>query len=155
LYRTVNATNDTTNRIKYGADEIAAQVIKGSVTRVSDTGGSVYGRGIYFADDYYGSASYGRVSGNIKQTAVVRAKFNSNAKSVSYTTANRGVTNEINSGSKLGKVLRQVGSQDRTAIWALAKGYNVLDAGSYQVVINRTAITASKTIKPMQMGGSW
>lgn len=154
IYRNVNATNDPVNRMKYSADEIAAQIIKGSVTRVSDTGGSVHGRGIYFADDYYSSAVYGNTRGNIAKTAVVRAKLNSNARPIRESAADTGVMREISSGSKLGKVLQKVDRHDRTAIWALAKGYNVIQASNgYQVVINRTALTASKTIKPK--GSQW
>lgn len=154
LYRNVNATNDSVNRIKYGADEIAAQVIKGSVTRVSDSGGSVHGRGVYFADSYSSAAMYGNRSGDIKQTAVIRAKLNSNARTISESSADRGVTREINSGSKLGRVLRQVNPTDRTAIWSLAKGYDVIQAyNGYHIVINRAALTASKTIKPK--GSKW
>ena len=52
MYRTVNSVKDTKNGITYDADMIASQVQKGSVTRVSDSGGSFYGRGIYFADNY-------------------------------------------------------------------------------------------------------
>lgn len=154
LYRTVNATNDIKNRIKYSADEIGAQVIKGSVTRVSDTGGSAHGRGIYFADSYSGSAVYGHTKGNINKTAVVRAKLNSNARVISESAASSGVSREIASGSKLGATLRNVNSVDRTALWALAKGYNVIQAyNGYHVVLSRTALTASKEIRPM--GGRW
>lgn len=149
LYRTVNATNDMRNRIKYSADEIGAQIIKGSVTRVSDTGGSVHGRGIYFADSYSSSAIYGNSSGDIKRTAVVRAKLNSNARVIATTAADSGAAKEIRSGSKLGKVLQQASSYDRSALWALAKGYNVMQASNgYHVVLSRTALTASKQIKP-------
>ena len=154
LFRTVNATNDHANRIKYTATDIANQTIKGSVTRVSDTGGSVHGRGIYFADSYHGSVSYGSVRNNVNQTAVVRVKLSPSAKVVSTSTAARGVTKEINSGSKLGKALARVGYQDQTAVWALAKGYDVMDGGyGYYVVINRSALIASKKINPM--GSSW
>lgn len=154
LYRTVNATNDVQNRIKYSADEIAAQVIKGSVTRVSDSGGSAHGRGIYFADSYTDSASYGRTRGDIKSTAVVRAKLNSNARTITERAASAGATREIASGTKLGKALTIMDSRDRGSVWALAKGYNVVETSvGYYVVLNRTALTASKTIKAK--GGSW
>ncbi len=154
LYRTVNATRDPINRVTYEADLIGAQVIKGSVTRVSDTGGSVHGRGIYFADSYSGSTVYGNAKGNIKRTAVVRAKLNSNAKTISTVAAERGANQEINSGSRLGKVLQQTTRYDRSALWALAKGYNVMQASNgYHVVLSRTALTASKEIRPA--GGRW
>ena len=154
LYRTINATSDQTNRIKYTAMDVASQTIKGSVTRVSDTGGSVHGRGIYFADNYHGSTSYGRSKNNLNQTAVIRVKLSPSAKTISTTAAARGVTKEINSGSKLGKALARIGHQDQTAIYSLAKGYDAMVAGNgYHVIINRSALIASKDIKPA--GYSW
>lgn len=154
LYRTINATNDPVNRIKYTAMDVASQTIKGSVTRVSDTGGSVHGRGIYFADDYRGSVSYGNRSNSINQTAVIRAKLSPKAKTISTASAANGVAREINSGSKLGKALSKIGRQDQTAIWALAKGYDAMVAGNgYHVIINRSALIASKDIKPA--GSRW
>ena len=154
LFRTVNATNDQTNRIKYTATDVANQVIKGSVTRVSDTGGSVHGRGIYFADNYSDSVAYGNRIGNVNQTAVIRVKLSPSAKTVSTTVAANGVAKEINSGTKLGKALSKVGRQDQTAIWALAKGYDAMVGGyGYHVIINRSALIASKDIKAM--GSKW
>lgn len=154
LFRTVNATNDPANRIKYTATDVASQVIRGSVTRVSDTGGSVHGRGIYFADSYHGSTPYGRSRNNLNQTAVVRVKLSPSAKTVSTSMAANGVSKEINSGSKLGKALAKIGHQDRTAVWSLAKGYDAMVAGNgYHVIINRSSLIASKDIKAM--GYSW
>lgn len=154
LFRTVNAAKDQTHRIKYSATDVASQVIKGSVTRVSDTGGSVHGRGIYFADSYRGSTTYGKTSSNINQTAVVRAKLSPTAKTISTHAAAAGVSAEIASGSKLGKALSRIGSTDRTAVWSLAKGYDAMVANNgYHVVVNRSALVASKSIKAM--GQSW
>ena len=154
LYRTVNATNDPTNRMKYGADEVANQVLRGSVTRVSDTGGSVYGRGIYFADDYRDSVSYGNRSGNIKQTAVIRTKLSPTAKTIDVWKADSAAMNEISSGSKLGKALSKLQVKDQSAVWALAKGYDAMVAkNGYHVIINRSALIASKDIKPT--GSKW
>lgn len=154
LFRTVNATNDPVNRIKYTATDVANQVIRGSVTRVSDTGGSVHGRGIYFADSYHGSTPYGNRKNSINQTAVVRVKLSPKAKTISTSAAARGVTKEINSGSKLGKVLARIGHQDQTAVWSLAKGYDAMVASNgYHVIINRSSLVASKDIKAM--GNSW
>lgn len=154
LYRVVNSTNDPTNRIKYAATDVANQVIRGTVTRVSDTGGSVHGRGVYFADSYGEAAVYGHRAGNIQQTAVIRVKLSQTAKTVSERIADNGVMQEINSGSKLGKTIAQMGSKDRTAIWALARGYDAIVASNgYHVIINRSALVASKTINPM--GYKW
>ena len=149
LFRTVNSVADGRTRIRYNADDIASQVQRGSVTRVSDNGGSAYGRGIYFAHTYGSSAGYGNVSGNIKQTAVMRAKLNSNAKIITDSEATVGVRTEISMGTKLGKVLSKCDSASRRSIYAMAKGYNVISDGydDYYVILNRNAITMSKTIK--------
>lgn len=148
IFRTVNSVYDSKNDISYTADQIAKQVTAGRVTRVSDNGGSVYGRGIYFADGYSDSTSYGNSSGNVKKTAVMRGKLNSNAKVVNYYTAKQGVSTEIASGSKLGKVLKNCDSDSRVSIYAMSKGFNVISSGhGYLNVLNRNAITMSSDIK--------
>lgn len=148
IFRTVNSVYDSKNDVSYNADQIAKQVMAGRVTRVSDNGGSVYGRGIYFADDYHGSTSYGNSSGSIKKTAVMRGKLNNNAKVVNYYTAKQGASQEIASGSKLGKVLKSCDSDSRVSLYAMSKGYNVISSGhGYLNVLNRNAITMSSDIK--------
>lgn len=148
IFRTVNNVYDRANDISYTAPQIAKQVSQGRHTRVSDTGGSAYGRGIYFADNYGESASYGNSRGNLQKTAVMRAKLNNNAKVVNYYTAKQGVSNEIASGSKLGKALRKADSQSQVSIYAMSKGYNVIASGhGYLNVLNRNAITMSKDVK--------
>ena len=154
VFRTVNSVYDSKNDLSYSADQIAKQVMGGRYTRVSDNGGSVYGRGIYFADSYSDSTSYGNTRGNTKKTAVMRGKLNSNAKVINYNTASQGVSREMSSGSKLGKVLRGADSDSRASIYAMAKGYNVIASGhGYLNVLNRNAITMSSTVK--SKGSSW
>ena len=155
MFRTVNNVYDRKNDISYSADQIAKQVMAGRVTRVSDNGGSVYGRGIYFADNYSDSATwYGNTTGNVKKTAVMRAKLNNNAKVINYNTAVSGVQSEIRSGSKLGKTLRKCDSDSQASIYAMAKGYNVISSGNgYLNVLNRNAITMSDKVKPKS--SSW
>ena len=154
IFRTVNSVYDSKNDISYNADQIAKQVTAGRVTRVSDNGGSVYGRGIYFADSYYGSTSYGNSTGNVKKTAVMRGKLNSNAKVINYQTASQGASKEIASGSKLGKTLRKCDSDSRASIYAMSKGYNVITSGhGYYNILNRNAITMSSDIKAT--GSKW
>lgn len=159
LFRTVNAGKDPVARVKYDADEIAVQVQRGRVTRYSDNGGSVYGRGIYFADDYGDSKIYGSTTGNIKATAMIRCKVNSNAKAINYSSARSGLQAEIASGSKLGKTLSKINrtdSQSAVSIYALSKGYNVITSGhGYFNVLNRNAVTMSTTIKATSRTGRW
>lgn len=156
VFRTVNNVYDSKNDISYNADQIAKQVMAGRVTRVSDNGGSVYGRGIYFADSYSGSTSYGNTTGNVKKTAVVRAKLNNNAKVISHSQAQSGVRQEIASGSKLGKTLRKCDSSSQASIYAMSKGYNVITSGhGYFNVLNRNAITMSSDIKASNGYAGW
>lgn len=150
IFRTVNRVYDRQNDISYTADQIARQVMAGRVTRTSDTGGSVYGRGIYFADNKSESARYGNSRGDVKKTAIMRGKLNSNAKVINYNTALSGASAEIRSGSKLGKALAKCDSNSRVSIYAMSKGYNVIRSGhGYMNVLNRNAITMSKTINPI------
>lgn len=147
LFRTVNNVYDRQNDISYTADQIARQVQAGRVTRVSDNGGSVYGRGIYFADNQYDSTLYGNTRGNVQKTAQIRCKLNSNAKIINHSKATQGVSAEIRSGSKLGKVLRRCDHDSQASIYAMAKGYNVITSGhGYYNILNRNAVTMSKTI---------
>ena len=126
LWRTVNNVYDRKNDISYTADQIARQVQAGRVTRVSDSGGSVYGRGIYFADNQRESSYYGNAHGNVKKTAQIRCKLNSNAKTINHSKAVQGVSDEIRQGTKLGKVLAKCDRHSQSSIYALAKGYNVI-----------------------------
>ena len=148
IFRTVNNVYDSRNDLSYNADQIAKQVMAGRVTRVSDNGGSVYGRGIYFADNYGDSAGYGNTTGNVKKTAVIRGKLNNNAKVINYYTASSAVKKEISSGSKLGKTLKKCDSASQVSIYAMSKGFNVISNGStYLNVLNRNAITMSSSVK--------
>lgn len=148
IFRTVDNVYNSKADISYTADQIAKQVTQGRYTRVSDTGGSAYGRGVYFADSYGESASYGSTRGNVKKTAVMRGKLNNNAKVVNYYTAKQGVSSEIASGSKLGKTLRTADSASQVSIYAMAKGYNVIASGhGYMNILSRNAVTMSSDIK--------
>jgi hypothetical protein len=157
IFRTVNYVDKKYNPagIGYTAPQIANQVMKGTDTRVSDTGGSVYGRGIYFADSYSHSTSmYGNTTGNVKATAVMRAKLNNNAKVISSTKAKFGARQEIASGSKLGKALARCDSDSQASIYAMSKGFNVISSGhGYFNILNRNAMTMSKDVKAK--GSSW
>ena len=148
LYRTVNSVYDSSSDIAYSAPEIAAQTQIGKTTRVSSGGTAVYGDGIYFATSRSESTAYGNTRGNLNKTCVMTAKFNSSAKSIRYAAASAGATNEIRSGSKLGRVLGRMSRQSAISTWAFCQGYSVIDVGSYQNVINRGALTMTRTITP-------
>lgn len=147
MYRTVNSVYNKKADISYSADQIAKQVQSGRITRTSDDGGSVYGRGLYFADSLSSSTAYGNTRGNVKKTAVVSMKLNKNAKTINYNSARSGMNAEIASGSKLGKALAKCDTDSAISIYALSKGYNVIESGhGYYNVLNRQAMTMSKTI---------
>ena len=103
LYRTVHDVYDRANDISFKAQEIADQVRAGDFTRYSDNGGSAYGRGLYFANSYYGSVVYQQ--GAASQNIVMRAKYAPTARIVDYGKTLAGVRKEISSGTKLGRVL--------------------------------------------------
>lgn len=148
VFRTVNSVYDAKHDINFTAAQIAAQVTKATYTKVSDTGGSVYGRGIYFADDYRSSVSYGNSRGDVKRTAVIRGKLNSNARVISHSKASQGMMAEIKSHSKLGKSLSRMDNASAVSMYALSKGYNVITSGhGYLNVLNRNAVTMSSTAK--------
>lgn len=154
IFRTVNNVYNKNKDLGYTAPQIAKQVMGGRYTRVSEDGGSVYGRGIYFAENYGSSVGYGNKTGDVKSTAVMRAKLNNNAKVINSYTADSLASKEISSGSKLGKALKSCDSDSRASIYAMSKGYNVMSNGhGYIVVLNRNAITMSSDIKPK--GSKW
>lgn len=161
MFRTVNAVKNTAIGVTYSAPEIAKQIQGGSITRVSDTGGSAYGRGLYFTPDCHHSMSmYGRTNGNVKQTCTIRSKLNSNAKIITDTKVSSGINWEIGHGTKLGKVLSKCDRASRESLYAIAKGYNViLGTGSgsakYHNVLNRQAMTISKDVHPANSSGKW
>ena len=149
LYRTVNSNYDSINDINYTAPDIAKQVIGGKVTRVSDSGGSVNGKGIYFADNKADSHMYGDYYGDVNKTAVMKSKLNGNAKILSISKAYNGVSDEIAKKTKLGKVLNKADYNSRVSLYAMSKGYNVIQNGTYLNILNRNAITMSKDIDAM------
>ena len=144
IYRTVNSVYDRKTDLNFTAPQIAKQIQAGKITRVSSGGTAVYGDGIYFADSKFGSASYGNTRGNVQKTCIMRAKLNSNAKLINYYSASSGASQEIRKGTKLGQVLNRCSNTSRASIYALAKGYNVIDAGNgYYNILNRNAVTMS------------
>lgn len=160
LFRTVNSVYDSYNDVGYSAKEICDQLQQGDFTMYNSNGGKAYGAGLYFATDYNHSVkAYGRY--NNSKTQTMRAKIKSTAKVITLSKADRNAQKEISSGSKLGQALKQVGRRDSDSVasmWALAKGYDVLDCetySGYHTVINRGALAMSSTTKSPQRSGRW
>lgn len=145
LFRTVNEGPGIT------ADEILTQVATSDYTYLSGVGGSLYGRGIYFADDAYESALY--TDG--KTGMMMRAKIKPNAKIGGHADLEKEVYAERNSGSKLGNELKKLPVADAVAIYAMGKGYDILlGKGGYHAVLNREILAVSSTTKSAMVEGS-
>ena len=151
MFRNVNGFYNKQTKWGYTGEQMAKQVQGGKYTYVSSDTKAYYGSGIYFADNYSASGGYGKTMGNIKATAVMRAKLNSNAKIITYSNAKSGASAEISRNTKLGKALSRCDYESRPSIYAMAKGFNVISANNgtgYYNILNRNAITMSKDIKP-------
>lgn len=153
LFRTIHDVYDRQTDVNYTAKQIYNQLAKGDYTAVSGSGGSAYGKGIYFASSYRDSTAY-RSSGRTNLT--MRAKLNGNARVISYSVAGQRMMKEARSGSKLGRMYAGMGQHDATSIWALNNGYNVVadSYSGYHVVLDRRALTLS-TRTTNSTGSSW
>lgn len=149
FYRTVYGNYDPSTDIGYRSQDIIDQINKGDFTRYSDTGGSLYDRALYFAIDSVGASSgYAYGSDN----RMMRMKIDPNANIVSYSALGSMVTQEINSGSALGKALAKAEVKSRRGIYALAKGIDGWYAGSgrkgdYFMLVNRSVMISDKDTK--------
>ena len=152
LFRTVSNAYNRSTDIVYKSTDIYKQIAYGDFTMYSDSGGSAYGKAIYFADSYTESAWYGNGNNDI----TMRAKITS-GKTITTSQLGRDLSREISSGSKLGKVIGRVKSSSQGNLYALAKGYSVVidKSSGYHMVLNRGALTMSSTAKPTKRGGSW
>jgi len=149
FYRTVNQFYDSKNDVGMTAPQIMNQMMKGSLSRI---GAGTYGDGYYFADNKSGSSSYGRTSGNVKATAQVRMKLNSNARAIDYSTLMnmyRRSKNAKTIGSISDMYDNRRGGDGSISVYALKKGYNVIRNGSYINVIDRSAMTIENKINPI------
>lgn len=143
LYRTVNASGTET------AVDICARTMASDVTTI---GGGRMGDGFYFANSLGSSQVYGRTPNNIKQTAVMQAKLNGNARIVGESQIKSMLLRESNAVQNAVSAM-DVGagqwSNSGIMAYALRKGYNVVQAaGSYRNVIDRRAATWSSTVMP-------
>ena len=147
IYRTVNSIYDRKTDLSFTAPQIAKQTQSGKITRVSSDSSAVYGDGIYFANSKSSSAVYGNTRGNVQKTCMMRAKLNSNANVINYYSAASGASREISKNTKLGQTLKKCSNSSRASIYALSKGYNVIDAGNgYYNILNRNAVTMSQNV---------
>lgn len=158
LYRQVAGAKTQFGDISSG--DIVNQIMLGDHTLLSNSGGSAYGRALYFTDSYNGIRGYGTsntnyVKGGGYDSTMIRTKISPNAKGITYSTLKNNIMNEIHSGSKLGKVLQRVNSTDRDCIYAIAKGidysydntYSKVGSDRYHMIYNRGCLVASSKTK--------
>lgn len=139
LWRSVHSSYDRNTDIGYTSKDIYNQIATGAFTRYSDTGGSAYGRGIYF-DIRKGSYGSGR------GYTVMHAKIMPGTKTISYNSLQSRWNTERLSGSKLSRAIMHADPASRPMIYAMAKGYSaVIDSGGYHMILNRKAIALSDT----------
>ena len=123
------------------SDAILDQIRNDDFTCMSDKGGSVHGRALYFATDYTSSASYGHYE---KNAMVMRAKINSNAKILRETNLANQMRNDT---SFMGKMNGKLNNSDMKSLWALSHGIDGWYSGNYTMIVNRGALTASSQNK--------
>ena len=157
LYRTVYDIPDS----PISSTEILDQIRHSDYTQLSGSGGSVYGRAIYFATDFERSAMFG-----IEETnpVMMRAKINPNAKMIEV----HNLSNMSTNSKFIQKLQAHIKgdytkdfSNDWMSLTALANGFDgwrVTPYGTkndYVMIINRRALTVSSKSKKVDNEGSW
>ena len=151
LYRTVDDAYNRQTDVGYTSGDIIKQISQGDFTNYSDSGGSAHGKAIYFADNYMDSSYYGTPGKNPK---TMRAKVTS-GKSINESTLDTQYRNALRSGDKLALACSNADRGSARNLYALAKGYDMIDSGgSYKMILNRRCLTVSSTAKNTVIGGS-
>ena len=152
LYRTVDNAYNRRTDMGYTSTDIYKQIRDGDYTMYSDSGGSAHGKGIYFADSFGGSAVYGNGQ---KTTLMMRAKITS-GNTISESKLRSDYQSALNRRDKLALACSNADGSSARNLYGLAKGYSVVDAGSYKVVLNRGALSMSdKVVMNPQRQGKW
>ena len=141
LFRTVNDAYDARKDIGYTANDIIKQITGGDFTMYSDSGGSAYGKAIYFASSVPSSAGYAG-----RGATMMRAKI-TGGKSISHSSIMSQYRNALASGDKLAKACSRADSNSSVNLYALAKGYDVITSSDYHMVLNRRCLTVSSQTK--------
>lgn len=151
LFRTVNDAYNRSTDIGYTSNDIVKQIRDGDFTMYSDSGGSVHGKAIYFADNYADSSYYGNRGSN---PLTMRAKV-TGGQTISESRLDTQYRNALRSGDKLALACSNADHGSARNLYGLAKGYSVVTAGNYYMVLNRGALTVSDTAKKTVYGGTW
>ena len=121
-------------------EAVVDQIRHGDYTQMSNSGGSLYGRAIYFATNFNDSASYG--SGE-RNAMIMRGKLDVNAKFPTETTLRQQMRAKNFTASKK----KSVDSDDGIALYAISQGLPGWHDGSYTMIVNRSVITMSSKNK--------
>ena len=125
--------------------DILDQIRSGDYTQMSGSGGSAYGRALYFATNVPDSASYGKGRRNPQ---MLRAKIDPTAKIRAYTTLYAEMKNDTGFQNKIhAKHKNGVYSADSTALYAIYKGFDGWYSGTYSMLLNRGVLAVSDTSK--------
>lgn len=137
------------NAGKIKADDIIDQIKDGDYTQFSNSGGSAYGRGLYFTGSFSEASGYAERGSN---STVMRVKIASSAKVVKASTIDKQIKQKGFNPSG-------VNYQDLRACYAISQGisgwYDDSGWSGYTVMVDRGALVMSKTRKKAQRGGSW
>ena len=153
IFRTVNNAYNSRTDIGYTSNDICKQISEGDFTMYSDSGGSAYGKAIYFADSLYDSKMYG----NGNKALTMRAKI-TGGNGVDYNKIHNQFNKDYMNGDKLARACGKADGASRVNLYALAKGYtNVYDRSSgYNMILNRSCLTVSSTYKNTNsLGSRW
>lgn len=143
IYKTFTPRYDKKEGKRLTADELAKKLYNGE--NVERPGRNRYGVGNYFTADY-STGSYGQ------RNIIIAGVLNKNAKVIESSKAGYQAFMEIKKGTKLGKILKRLPEEGQNAIYALAKGYNVIsisNGDSYndtKYILNHKALTLSKNL---------
>ena len=141
LFRTVNDAYNRRTDIGYTANDIVKQISSGDFTMYSDSGGSAYGKSIYFASSVGSSSSYAG-----RGATMMRAKI-TGGKSISHNAIHNMYRNARAKGDKLAIACGKADSSSAVNLYALAKGYDVITTHDYHMVLNRRCLSVSSQTK--------
>lgn len=144
LWRSVHDSYNRSIDIGYTKEDIADQLMKGDYTNYSDSGGSAYGKALYFDTQ---KGSYGSGSGY----AIMHAKLNPNARVISDSRADTMYSQAVRNGDKLALACSKADGYSARNLYCLAKGYDVIQEGygrngGYHMVLNRRALIMSSQL---------
>ena len=143
IYITFTPRYDKKEGKRLTADELAKKLYNGE--NVERPGRNRYGVGNCFTADY-STGSYG------ERNIIIAGILNKNAKVIESSKAGYQAFMEIKKGTKLGKILKPLSPIEQEAVYALAKGYNVISIpgkNSYndtKYILNHKALTLSKNL---------